>query len=93
MFIKLKIKKNKIKNSDLNISSSIDAIGLFCPAPMAMLKIGLGEVKSSEIVKIIADDPEFEKDLPSWCNLTGNKLLFLERDKKGIFFGYVKKKK
>ena len=87
------MKKNKISILDIKISNSIDAIGLFCPAPMAMLKIGLEEVKNSEIVKIIADDPEFEKDLPSWCNSTGNKLLFLERDKKGIFFGYVKKKK
>ena len=88
--MKPKIKK---KNSDLNISSSINATGLFCPAPMAMLKVRLGEVKNSEIIEIIADDPEFEEDLPSWCNSTGNKLLFLERDKKGIFSGYVKKKK
>ncbi len=93
MLIKLKMKKNKINSSNINISSSIDATGLYCPAPMAMLKMGLGEVKSSEIVEIIADDPEFEKDLPSWCNSTVNKLLFLERDEKGIYFGYVKKKK
>ena len=88
--MKPKIKK---KNSDLNISSSINATGLFCPAPMAMLKIGLEEIKISEIVKIIADDPGFEKDLPSWCNSTGNELLFLKKDKKGIISGYVKKNK
>ena len=87
------MKKNKINISDMKISNSLDAIGLFCPAPIAMLKMELGEVKSSEIVKIIADDPGFEKDLPLWCNSTGNKLLFLERDEKGIFSGYVKKKK
>ena len=90
---KLKMSKNKINITDINISKSIDATGLFCPAPIAMLKIELEEVKSSEIIEIIADDPGFEKDLPSWCNSTGNELLFLERDKEGIFFGYVKKKK
>ena len=85
--------KNKTNNPDMNISASIDATGLYCPAPMAMLKMGLDEVKSSEIVEIIADDPEFVKDLQSWCNSTGNELLFLERDEKEIFSGYVKKKK
>ena len=92
MLIKINV-KNKTNNPDINISTSIDATGLFCPAPMAMLKIGLEEVKNYEIVEIIADDPEFEKDLPSWCDSTGNELLFLEIDEKGILFGYVKKKK
>ena len=87
------MKKNKINTLDIKISNSIDATGLFCPTPIAMLKIGLGEVKISEIVKIIADDPGFEKDLPSWCNSTGNELLFLKKDKKGIISGYVKKNK
>lgn len=87
------MKKNKTNTLDIKISSSIDATGLFCPAPMAMLKTGLEEVKNFEIVEIIADDPEFEKDLTSWCNSTGNKILFLKRDEKGIFFGYVEKKK
>ena len=87
------MKKNKINTTGINISETIDATGLYCPAPMAMLKIGLEEVKNSIIVKIIADDPGFEKDLPVWCNSTGNELLFLEKDEKGIISGYVKKKK
>ena len=87
------MKKNKINTLDIKISNSVDATGLFCPAPMAMLKIGLGEVKISEIVEIIADDPGFKKDLPAWCNATGNELLFLEKDEKRIIYGHVKKGK
>lgn len=87
------MKKNKINIKDINISKIIDATGLYCPAPMAMLKIGLEEVKNSEIVKIIADDSGFEKDLPIWCNSTGNELLFLEKDEKRIISGHVKKGK
>jgi TusA-related sulfurtransferase len=89
--MKLKIKKNKISIPDIKISNDIDATGLYCPAPMAMLKTELEEVKISEIVKIIADDPGFEKDLSSWCNSSGNELLFLKREKKGIISGYVKR--
>jgi len=91
--MKLEIKKNKINIADIKVSNCVDATGLFCPAPMAMLKIGLEEVKISEIVEIIADDPGFKKDLPLWCNSTGNELLFLKKDKKGVISGYVKKNK
>ena len=83
--------KNNIKG--INISVSIEATGLYCPAPMAMLKIALEKVKSSEIVEIIADDPEFEKDIISWCKKTGDELLFLNKNEKEIIFGYIKKKK
>lgn len=82
-----------LNKKNLNFSETIDATGLYCPAPMAMLKIALEEIKNSEIVKVIADDPGFEKDLPVWCSSTGNELLFLKKDEKGIISGYVKKKK
>ena len=87
------MKKNKINKKDINISETIDATGLYCPAPMAMLKTGLEEVKDSKIVKIIADDPGFEKDLQLWCNSTGNKLLLLKKNEEEIISGYVKKGK
>ena len=87
------MKKNKINSPYINISTSIDATGLYCPAPIAMLKIELEEVKNFEIVEIIADDPGFKKDLSTWCNSTGNELLFIKKDENGIIFGYVKKKK
>lgn len=91
--IKLQMKKNKINISEMKISKSLDATGLFCPAPMAMLKAGLEEVKTSGIVKITADDPGFEKDLALWCNSTGNELLLLKKNKKSIISAYIKKNK
>lgn len=87
------MKKNKINSRDIKISTIIDGTGLYCPTPMAMLKIGLEEVKKAEVIEIISDDPGFENDLPSWCISTGNKLLFLRKDEKGIISGYVRKKK
>jgi len=79
-------------NSGINIAKRIDATGLYCPAPMAILKVGLEEIRNSEIVEIIADDPKFGDDLPKWVSLTGNELLNLTKDNKGIFLGYIKKK-
>jgi len=70
---------------------SIDCTGLFCPMPIVRTKQEMQGMKPGEILEVVADDPGFEKDLPAWCNLSGEKLL--EMKKEGPFFtGYVKKK-
>jgi len=82
----------KHSNSGIKIAKRVDATGLYCPAPIAILKVGLEEIKNSEIIEIIADDPKFGDDLKRWCSLTGNELLDLIKDRKGFYFGYIKKK-
>ena len=48
-------------------------------------------MKPGDVLEIVADDPGFEKDLPAWCNMSGEKFLEMKND--GPFFtGYVKKK-
>ncbi|MEK6645726.1 MAG: sulfurtransferase TusA family protein [Candidatus Firestonebacteria bacterium] len=72
----------------MNITKSLDCIGLFCPMPVVKTQLELEKMQSGEILEITADDPGFEKDLPAWCNMTGNK--FLEIKKEGnILKGYV----
>lgn len=59
--------------------------------PIVRTKQEMQDMKPGEILEIIADDPGFEKDLPAWCSLSGEK--FLEMQHKGTFFtGYVEKK-
>lgn len=70
---------------------TLDCTGLFCPVPIVKTKIELEKMKSGEVLEVLADDQGFEKDLPAWCNSTGEK--FLEMKKEGkIFKGYVMKK-
>jgi len=69
----------------------LDCIGLFCPMPIIKTKIEIENMKSGEVLEILADDFGFEKDLPAWCEMSGEK--FLEMKKEGnIFKGYVMKK-
>jgi len=59
--------------------------------PIVRTKQEMQGMKPGEILEVVADDPGFEKDLPAWCNMSGEK--FLEMKKEGPFFtGYVKKK-
>ncbi len=70
---------------------SIDCTGLFCPMPIVRTKQEMAGMKPGEILEIVADDPGFEKDLPAWCSLSGEK--FLEMEKEGsLYRGYVEKK-
>ena len=69
----------------------LDCVGLFCPMPIVKTKLELEDMKPGEILEISADDPGFEKDLPAWCKLTGEKFLELEKEGK-ILRGYVMKK-
>jgi len=49
------------------------------------------ELTSGEVLEIIADDKGIKKDMPAWCNATGNECLGTE-EKDGEFHIFVKKK-
>ena len=75
----------------MKVDRSLDCIGLFCPMPIVKTKTEMEKMKAGEVLEILADDPGFEKDLPAWCGMTGEK--FLEIKKEGnIIKGYVMKK-
>jgi tRNA 2-thiouridine synthesizing protein A len=75
----------------MNADKSIDCRGLFCPMPIVRTKQEMEGMQPGEIMEIMADDPGFEKDLPAWCALSGEK--FLEMKKEGPFFTcHVEKK-
>lgn len=72
-------------------NKTLDCIGLFCPMPVVKTKLELETMNSGEVLEILADDPGFEKDLPAWCEMSGEK--FLELKKEGLTIkGYVMKK-
>jgi len=70
---------------------TIDCTGLFCPMPIVKVKREITKMKPGEILEIIADDPGFEKDLPSWCAMSGEIFLSLKKDGP-IITGYIQKK-
>ncbi len=59
--------------------------------PIVKTKLELGKMKSGEVLEITADDPGFEKDLPAWCQMTGEKFLGIKKEG-NLIKGYVEKK-
>ncbi|WP_028973717.1 FAD-dependent oxidoreductase [Spirochaeta cellobiosiphila] len=69
----------------------IDACGLQCPGPIMKLKENLDKLTAEQTLKEKANDPGFEKDVVSWCKMTGNELVNLDKEN-GIITAVIKKK-
>ena len=85
------MKEVEIDGQKIKVASTLDAVGLFCPMPIAHLQVELDNVNSNQIVEVLADDAGFGEDLVNWCKETNNKLLSLIKNEEDIFYAYVEK--
>ena len=70
-------KTPKIKVQTLKV----DACGLQCPGPIMKLKKSFDDAQAGDMVEITSTDPGFARDVQSWCNSTGNRLVSLTNEK------------
>lgn len=57
------------------VKTTLDACGLSCPGPIMKVYKTIGDMKDGEVLEIHATDPGFAKDIKSWCDKTGNRLV------------------
>jgi len=69
---------------------SLDACGLQCPGPILKTKEKLSELAVGDVLSISASDPGFKKDIKTWAEKTGNKLIDVKIDK-GLVLAKVQK--
>lgn len=69
--------------------ATLDAKGLMCPMPIVQLAKKSKEMKSGEILELLADDVGAKEDVPAWCSRTGHALVGTEEDGKILRF-YIK---
>ncbi|WP_153640832.1 FAD-dependent oxidoreductase [Prolixibacter sp. NT017] len=58
----------------------VDACGLQCPGPILKLKEDIEKIQPGERMRVLATDAGFYKDVESWCNVTGNRLVARSRE-------------
>ncbi len=56
----------------------IDACGLQCPGPIMRLKQVCDDTPSGSVIRVLATDPGFARDVRSWAKMTGNEVLSIE---------------
>jgi tRNA 2-thiouridine synthesizing protein A len=59
----------------VNVNRDLDARGLKCPLPILRAKKSLNEMKSGELLRIVATDPGSPKDFQAFSRQTGHELL------------------
>ncbi len=69
---------------------TLDALGLFCPLPIILTERQLKRMQHMQILEVLSDDPGIEKDMPLWCEQTGNALVTIIREGP-VFKAYVRK--
>ena len=69
----------------------LDVRGLNCPLPILRAKKALADIKSGQVLRVLATDPGAVKDFQAFARQTGNELLsHAEADK--VFTFFMKKK-
>ena len=69
---------------------TLDCTGLYCPMPIVKTREKFKQLKTGEILEIIADDKGIKKDMPAWADATGNEFMGIE-EAGGEIKVYVKK--
>ena len=62
-----------------------------CPMPIVQLAKKVKEMKSGQVLELLADDIGAKEDVPAWCSRTGNALVSTEEEGKLLKF-YIKTK-
>ena len=69
----------------------LDARGLNCPLPILRTKKALNEMRTGNVLKVLATDPASVKDFQAFSRQTGNALL-QQSEADGVYHFYLQRK-
>jgi tRNA 2-thiouridine synthesizing protein A len=69
---------------------TIDCVGLYCPMPIVNTARQIKQMKTGQVLEVVADDEGIKLDMPNWAKMTGNELLGIEEEA-GKYHVFVKK--
>jgi NADPH-dependent 2,4-dienoyl-CoA reductase/sulfur reductase-like enzyme/peroxiredoxin family protein/rhodanese-related sulfurtransferase/TusA-related sulfurtransferase len=70
----------------------VDACGLQCPEPIIRTYKAINTLNFNESLTVKSTDPAFEKDIRTWCEKTGNKLLAINFEQ-GVYSAAIRKER
>jgi tRNA 2-thiouridine synthesizing protein A len=53
----------------------LDTCGLLCPEPLMLVRNRIREMRSGEVLYVVATDPSTERDFTDFCRFMGHRLL------------------
>lgn len=76
----------------MSFDRELDARGLTCPLPILRAKKALAEMKSAQVLRVIATDAGSVKDFAAFARQTGNELLENKETAPGVFEFLLKRR-
>jgi tRNA 2-thiouridine synthesizing protein A len=73
------------------ITLSLDLKGLSCPLPIVKTAKAMKELRSGDLLEVLATDPGSVPDFQAWAKSTGNELV--ERTDDGGVYRFVLRKR
>ena len=68
----------------------LDARGLICPEPLIRVRNRIREMRSGEVLSVVATDPSTERDFTDFCRFMGHHLV--SRERRGDQYHYLLRK-
>ncbi|MDH3209179.1 MAG: sulfurtransferase TusA family protein [Burkholderiaceae bacterium] len=59
----------------MDANKELDTCGLNCPLPLLKAKKALADMRSGEVLKVVATDPGSTRDFQAFARQTGNELI------------------
>lgn len=59
---------------------TLDCLGLYCPEPVFRVRMEIDNMKTGEILEVLADDPAAEEDIKSLCKRLEQQILDFRKD-------------
>jgi tRNA 2-thiouridine synthesizing protein A len=81
-----------VAQDSIKPDAELDCVGLYCPMPIARTKEEIENVDIGLILKVEADDPASEEDIPRWAKRSGHELVKFERSGNVLTF-WIRRKK
>ena len=73
-------------SSQATPDKTVDYVGLYCPEPVFRTRQEIDKLKVGEVLKIIADDPASEEDIPRLIKHIGQELISINSENDELHF-------
>jgi len=67
-------------------SRNLDCVGLYCPEPVFRTRQELDKLDVGQVLKVIADDPAAEEDIPRLVKRLEHQLVEMRKEKDQFHF-------
>ena len=72
--------------SKIHVTLTLDTSGKCCPMPIVETNKVMKGLAVGDVLEIVATDVGTRKDIPAWCERTGQTLLSMTEDKGGLHY-------